>query len=143
MKNRGNWKWIVSNLTSEWQKTVSHKYNGFPGSSACKESNYNAGDPSSIPGLRRSPRKRIGYPFQYSCLKNSMDRGVWKATVDLWVGKIPCRREQLSAPVFLPEFHGQRSLEAAVHVVGKELDKTEQLSLSIIKEHTDADCITK
>ena len=101
------------------------------------------GNPGSVPGSGRSPGEGNGSPFQYSCLKNSMDRGVWKATVDLWVGKIPCRREQLSAPVFLPEFHGQRSLEAAVHVVGKELDKTEQLSLSIIKEHTDADCITK
>ena len=28
---------------------------GFPGSSAGKESAYNAGDPSSIPGLGRSP----------------------------------------------------------------------------------------
>jgi len=30
---------------------------------------------------------------------------------DLWVGKIPCRREWLLTPVFLPgEFHGQRRL---------------------------------
>ena len=29
-----------------------------------------------------------------------------------WVGKIPCRREWLPTPVFLPgEFHGQRGLE--------------------------------
>ena len=33
--------------------------NGFPGSSAGKESSCNAGDPGSIPGLGRSP-------FQYS-----------------------------------------------------------------------------
>ena len=38
---------------------------GFPGSSAGKESSCNAGDPSSIPGSGRSPRKGIGYPFQY------------------------------------------------------------------------------
>ena len=25
--------------------------------------------------------KGIAYPLQYSCLKNSMDRGVWQATV--------------------------------------------------------------
>ena len=30
---------------------------GFPGSSAGKESPCNAGDPSSIPGLRRSPQR--------------------------------------------------------------------------------------
>ena len=25
--------------------------------------------------------ERNGYPFQYSCLENSMDRGAWQATV--------------------------------------------------------------
>ena len=40
---------------------------GFPGSSAGKESACNAGDPSSIPGLERSPGEGIGYPLQYSC----------------------------------------------------------------------------
>ena len=39
---------------------------GFPGSSAGKESTCNAGDPSSIPGLRRTPGKGIGYTLQYS-----------------------------------------------------------------------------
>ena len=39
---------------------------GFPGSSAGKESTCNAGDPSLIPGLGRSPEDVIGYPLQYS-----------------------------------------------------------------------------
>ena len=39
---------------------------GFPGSSADKESASNAGDPSSIPGLERSAGEGIGYLFQYS-----------------------------------------------------------------------------
>ena len=39
---------------------------GFPGSSAGKESAYNAGDPGSIPRLGGSAGKGIGYPFQYS-----------------------------------------------------------------------------
>ena len=51
---------------------------GFPGLQ-CKESARNAGDLSLIPGSGRSP-KGNGYPLQYSCLENSMDRGVWKAT---------------------------------------------------------------
>ena len=38
----------------------------FPGSSAGKESTCNAGDPSSISGLGRSPGEGIGYPLQYS-----------------------------------------------------------------------------
>ena len=39
---------------------------GFPGSSAGKESACSAGDPSSIPGLGRSPGEGIGCPIQYS-----------------------------------------------------------------------------
>ena len=31
-----------------------------------KESAFNAGDPSSIPGSGRSAREGIGYPLQYS-----------------------------------------------------------------------------
>ena len=33
-----------------------------------------------IPGLGRSPGEG-GYPFQYSCLENSMNRETWQATV--------------------------------------------------------------
>ena len=38
----------------------------FSHSSVDKESACNAGDPSLIPGLGRSPGKGIGYPLQYS-----------------------------------------------------------------------------
>ena len=41
-------------------------YVSFLGSSAGKESAFNGGDPSSIPGLGRFPGGGIGYPFQYS-----------------------------------------------------------------------------
>ena len=41
----------------------------------------NAGDASSVPGLRRSPRVGNDNPLQYSCLESSMDRGDWWATV--------------------------------------------------------------
>ena len=34
-----------------------------------------------IPGLGRSPGEGNSNPLQYSCLKNSMDRGGWWATV--------------------------------------------------------------
>ena len=46
---------------------------GFPDSSVGKESACNAGDPSSIPGLGRSPGETKGYTLQYSGLENSMD----------------------------------------------------------------------
>ena len=42
---------------------------GLPGSSDGKESACNAGDPSSIPGSGRSPRKENGNPLQHFCLE--------------------------------------------------------------------------
>ena len=54
---------------------------GFPGGSDSKESICKAGDPGSIPGLRRSPGEGNGYPLQYSFLENPIDRGSWWATV--------------------------------------------------------------
>ena len=56
---------------------------GFPGGSDGKESACNAGDVDSIPGYRRSPEEGNGYPLLYSCLKNSMDRGAWRAIVNV------------------------------------------------------------
>ena len=53
---------------------------GFPGGSDDKESASKA-DSGLIPGLVRSPGEGNGYPLQYSCLENSMDRGTWRATV--------------------------------------------------------------
>ena len=44
----------------------------------------NAGDirdVGSVPGSRRSPGAGNGYPLQYSCLENRMERGAWQATV--------------------------------------------------------------
>ena len=46
-----------------------------------------------------------------------------------WVGKIPCRREWLPTPVFLPEeFHGQRNLAGYLPWGHKESDTTERLT---------------
>ena len=38
-------------------------------------------DADSIPGLGRPSGGGHGYPLQYSCLENSMDRGAWRAMV--------------------------------------------------------------
>ena len=54
---------------------------GLPWWLSGKESACNAGDPGSISGLGRSLGEGGGDPLQYSCLENSMDRGVWQATV--------------------------------------------------------------
>ena len=39
------------------------------------------GDVGSIPRLGRFPGGGIGNTLQYSCLKNSLDRGTWLSTV--------------------------------------------------------------
>ena len=58
---------------------------GFPHSSVDKESAYNAGDPSLIPGLGRSAGEGIGYPLQYS----------WASLVAQLVKNLPAMQETL------------------------------------------------
>ena len=53
----------------------------FCGGSDGKESTSNSGDLGLIAGLGRAPGEGNGYLLQYSCLENSMDRGVWCAIV--------------------------------------------------------------
>ena len=55
---------------------------GFPGGLVIKNQPANAGDVGSIPGLGKCPGEGNGNPFQYSCLKNSMDRGAWQTIVN-------------------------------------------------------------
>ena len=49
----------------------------FLGGSGGKEFACNVGDLGSIPELGISSGEGNSYPFQYSCLENSMDRGAW------------------------------------------------------------------
>ena len=56
---------------------------GFPGGTRVRNSPANAGDirdVDMIPGSGRFPGEGNGYPFQYSCLENPMDRRAWQAT---------------------------------------------------------------
>ena len=53
----------------------------FPWWLSNKESSCNAGDTGSASRSGRSPAGGNGNPLQYSCLKNPMDRGAWRATV--------------------------------------------------------------
>ena len=54
---------------------------GLPWWLSCKESACQAGEVSLIPGLGRYPGEGNGYPLQYSCLGNPLDRGTWWAIV--------------------------------------------------------------
>ena len=71
----GNWGWgqRLNDLSKTSQAAL-----------VVKNLPANAGDTrdvSSIPGLGRSPGVGNGNLLQYSCLKNSMDRRAWWATV--------------------------------------------------------------
>ena len=85
---------------------------GFPGSSDGKESTCNAEDPSSIPGLGRSPGEGIDYPLQYSWAPPGGSNGKESTcnAGDLGsitgLGRSPGEGKG-STPVFWPgEFHG-------------------------------------
>ena len=58
-----------------------YSFRGFPGGSEGGESACNERDPGLIPWSRRYPGEGNGYPLQYSCMGNPIDRGAWRATV--------------------------------------------------------------
>ena len=69
------------------------------GGSDSKQPACNEGDPGSFPGLGRSPGEGNGYPFQYSCLESSMDRGAWckitnKLTIDVGINYYLNRKDK-------------------------------------------------
>ena len=69
------------NLISAGSITDQVYSKGFLGSSVVNNLPGNAGDLGSFPGSGISPGDGIGYPLQYSCLENPMDRGAWWATI--------------------------------------------------------------
>ena len=75
---------VAGRLFTIWATRDSRYLVGFPNGSVGKESTFNAGDTGdedSLPGLGISPGEGNGNPLQYSCLKNTMDRRAWWATV--------------------------------------------------------------
>ena len=69
---------------------------GFPGGSDGQESACIAGDLGLISGSGRFPGEGNGYPLQYSCLENSIDRGTWQAGHSPWDCKESNTTEQLT-----------------------------------------------
>ena len=54
---------------------------GFLGGSMVKNPPANAGNAGSIPGSERPLGEGNGNPLQYSCLRNTMNRGAWRVAV--------------------------------------------------------------
>ena len=62
-------------------RVLDRQMNHFQGLDKGEVGVCNAGAPGSIPGSERPPGEGNGYPLQYSCLENPMDRGAWQAIV--------------------------------------------------------------
>ena len=109
---------LISSQWKTWPSVIQFKFNciksikqpgntncvlGFPGGAGVKNPPANAEDAGSIPESGRSPRKGNGNPLQYSCLKNPMDRGTWRATAH-GVSKESDETEWLNVTIF----HGKK-----------------------------------
>ena len=84
MINPRKLKKILKMVGAKIQSPLINQLYDFPDSSVGKESDCNAGDLGSIPGLEKSPREEKGNPLQYSGLENSMDlivHGVAKSQI--------------------------------------------------------------
>ena len=102
--------------------------NGFPGSSAGKESTYNAGDSGSIPRLGRSPGEGIGYPFLG--FPGGSDGKNLSAVRETWVQSLGWEDPLEKGKATYSSILAWRIpwTVRIVHGVVKSLDTTEQLS---------------
>ena len=57
---------MIWNKLCNFSESIPLLHGNFPDFSVGKESTCDAGDPSSISGLGRSPGEGVGYPLQYS-----------------------------------------------------------------------------
>ena len=73
--------YVLITLRVRWIAIYMRGNMGFPDGSDGKESACNVGASVSVPGSGRSSGEGNGYPLQYSCLENPMDRRACLATV--------------------------------------------------------------
>ena len=73
---------------SKWLFTI--MTNGLPWWLSGKESSCNVQDVGSIPGLGRSLGEGNGNLLQYSCLRNTTERGAWQSTVHGVAKRVRC-----------------------------------------------------
>ena len=64
-------------------------------------------------GLGRSLGEQNGYPFQYSCLENSKDRGAWWAAVH-GVAKIQTRLSDFTLTFHCPALEKEMATRSSV-----------------------------
>ena len=93
---------------------------GFPHSSVCKESAYNAGDPGSIPGSGRSAGEGIGYPLQYWASLVAQLVKNWPAMWETWVPSLGWEDPLERGKGFPLQYSGvENSMDCIVHGIAK------------------------
>ena len=103
----GSWKMTLLNLVYNYLYT-----RGFPGLSG-RESASNAEGMGQICGLERSPKRRNGNPFQYSCQKNLMDRAAQWATVHRVAKELDTTEQLSTAQCFYTNLQEVESIHVA------------------------------
>ena len=101
---------------------------GFSDSSVGKESTCNAGDPGLIPGWGRSAEERISYPLQ--CFWASLVTQLVKNLPAMW--KTWVQSLGWGNPLEKGKATHSSTLAWRIPWGPKELDTTEQLSLSVL-----------
>ena len=104
---------------------------GFPGSSVGKESACNAGDPSLIPGLERSPGEGMRYLLQYSwaslvAQKVKNPPAMWETWVRSLGWEDPLEKGMQPTPVFLPGESPWTEEPGGLQSMGLQSDMTEK-----------------
>ena len=83
----------------------------------------------------------IGYPLQYSCLENPMDRDAWQATIHgvakSWtqLSTSACNLEIVPMNLFTEKKWRHRRREWAVDTAGEEVGQMERVALTCIHHH--------
>ena len=90
----------LGNKLKEKAKIVLGQIEGFPGGSDSRDSACNTGDLRLILGWGGSPGEGNCFHLQYSCLENSMDRGILRASGS-WGHKEPDTTEQTTLLLLL------------------------------------------
>ena len=94
--------------------------------SEMQETAWNAGEPGLIPGSQRSTEEGNGNPLQYSCLKNSMDRGTWWVTVYrvakcwTWLKWLSTHRKNKSQLFWCLELNSSTFVKLSRHSAGEK-----------------------
>ena len=99
-------KWFTSKIILIIIKTISFFITVLNNASDGKESACNGGDTGLIPESGRSSGERNGYPLQYSCLENSMDRERSQVGYSPW----GCKESDTPAQLTLSLFQFQKLL---------------------------------